>query len=184
MLSMPLPESKWQSYNRGFAKAFKAACIVWFSAFFFRVLIVPAQWIQTFPDLGWLATLFYLAAIVAFFVLVPFFVANPKAGPKKQIPIEKIEPILDRLIEDLHIDWNHHYLVEVYDHLRHSRRDEARRLFYQRSGLSWDKTDKCLEDWQETVLETKLAAIRSHLQRDRIQSVPAAAPSLETRIVV
>lgn len=183
MLSMPLPESKWQIYNRGFEKAFKAVCIVGLCVLFFRLLILPAQWIQNYPELGWLAALLYFFAIVAFFVLAPFLVADSKAGPENRIPFEKIEPMLDHLIEDLQIDWNHHYLVEVYDHLRHRRRDEARRLFYLKSGLSWDKTDKSLEEWQETVLETKHAAIRSHLHLNRTESVPAAAPSLETRIM-
>lgn len=112
--------------------------------------------------------------------LVPVLVYELKMDPvsiTNQLATE-VEPCIDAVADALGIDWNQHDISQIGALLENGKHSEARRMYHDHSGETWNQTDRALAAWQTSVVRCKIKALQATVEADK-KSTDAPTASLQ-----
>jgi hypothetical protein len=163
-MNMPRTKTYWQRWKQGFSALAYAYGIMLLAA----VPLILGHGVLNVLDL-WMSVEVAFGVVFVGTLLIAIPVLVSRLGMDSVTAKEKVAAPIDDEVEalaaQLGINWEGHYLGQVGALLSQGQIDKARKLYRQRSRVTWDQADEALRNWQRTIVLKKLEAIRQHLQR-------------------
>ena len=168
----------WSRWKRGFFVLLRAYLLI---AACYAVIYLPSLLAATgLGVLGqpWRAILgfaFFFGLLGVAIVYLPVLVSGLQINPEpmsREFAAE-IEPQIDLIGAELGVQWEDVYVQRVEDLLKQGQSAEARRLYHDHSGLSWDEVEPALASWHATSIRDKLKVLTDHCSKQPDSTDPA-----------
>jgi hypothetical protein len=78
--------------------------------------------------------------------------------------LKRVETDIDRLAGKVGVAWDGTLLARIDQLLNDGNKDKAYKVYHQDAGVTWDVAWETIDDWPNTRLERKVAAISGHLE--------------------
>jgi len=106
-----------------------------------------------------------LVFIAFVIVVLPIAASETQSasGAIKEELATEIEGWIDEIAQAVGVQWEQHYISRVGKLLDSGQSADARRLYHDKSGVTWDEVDQAIANWPTTVIRYKLKILRQEL---------------------